>query len=108
MTLKPEDAERIFKERKMQPAKKPTKKIIGFLTSKGKVFAMPREQAETRIWFQRPVPPPLNGVELMRDGNDGNSNLKPPPLKPLFKSSSLRVEIQSATGLHNFLDWYMR
>lgn len=108
MTLKPEVAERIFNERKMQPAKEPTKKIIGFLTSKGKIFAMPREQAETRIWFQRPAPPPLNGVELMRDGNDGNSNLRSFPLKPLYKTGSMRVVIQSATGLHNFLDWYMR
>jgi hypothetical protein len=106
MTLKVKEAEVILKSRFVEPVKTPTKKIVGYATPKGRLLALHRELRDTRIWFQRPAPPPLDGVELLADSNDGNSNPDSGPLKPLYRSGSLRVRILNSAGLHNFLDWY--
>ena len=105
MTLKPVEAERLLISRFSEPAKMPTGKVIGFRTQIGKVLAIHREADETRIWFQPPVPPALDGVTLLANPNNGNHHING-PLSPLARRDTLRVEIDSATALRRFLDWY--
>ena len=44
---------------------RPRNYVVGFTTASGKVLAIHREANETRIWFQPPVPPNLDGVRQM-------------------------------------------
>ena len=105
MTLKVIDAERLLIARFGEPAKAPTDYIIGFTTRSGKVLAMHRQASETRIWFQPPAPPPLDGVKLLADPNNGNSNING-ALLPLTRPDTLRAEIDGPASLQRFLDWY--
>lgn len=54
MTLAPKDAERLLYARYVEPAKSPTKYVVGFHTPTGKVLAIHRTVAETMVWFQPP------------------------------------------------------
>jgi hypothetical protein len=106
MTLAIADAEAILRSRLGEPAKPPTDYIVGFATPSGKVLAIHREASETRVWFQPPEPPNLDGVRLMNSPSNGNSNING-PLLPLRAPTTLRVEIDSRNGLNKFLDWYL-
>lgn len=106
MTLAIAEAEKILKTRLGEPAKASTNYVVGFLTLSGKVLAIHRDAAETRIWFQPPMPPKLDGVSLMNGPSNGNSNLNG-PLEPLKASTTLRVEVDGPAGLNRFLDWYL-
>lgn len=105
MTLKPVEAERLLIARFGDPAKPATEYVIGFRLRNGKVLAIHRQASETRIWFQPPTPPTLEGVTLLAEPNNGNSNLNG-PLSPLARPDALRSEIDSAPALQRFLDWY--
>ncbi|WP_279356194.1 hypothetical protein [Methylobacterium indicum] len=105
MTLPIAAAEAILRSRFGEPAKPPTDYVVGFATPNGKVLAIHREAAETRIWFQPPAPPELAGVRLMGAASNGNSNING-PLQPLRAPMTLRVEVDSAGALNRFLDWY--
>jgi hypothetical protein len=105
MTLAIADAEAILHSRLGEPAKPPTDYVVGFTTPSGRVLAIHREASETRVWFQAPRPPNLDGVRLMDGPSNGNSNING-LLQPLRAPSTLRVEIDSAGALNRFLDWY--
>ncbi|SNT76802.1 hypothetical protein [Paracoccus seriniphilus] len=105
MTLAPKDAERLLYARYVEPAKSPTKYVVGFHTPTGKVLAIHRTVAETMVWFQPPEPPRLDGVDLQSEPNNGNHNING-PLTPLSRPDTLRARIDSATALNRFLDWY--
>lgn len=105
MTLAIADAEAILRSRLGEPAKPPTDYVVGFATPSGKVLAIHREANETRIWFQPPAPPNLDGVSLMDSASNGNSNING-PLLPLRAPTTLRVEVDSRGALNSFLDWY--
>lgn len=106
MTLSPKDAEVELIKRYLKPVKKLTKYVGGFRTAKGRLLAIHRTNLNTYIWFRPPAPPQLDGVTLLADPNNGNSNLKTVELKPLSETDTLRVQIDSLTGLQRFLDWY--
>lgn len=75
-------------------------------TLSGKVLAIHREANETRIWFQPPGPPHLDGVHLMDGPSNRNSNING-PLLPLRAPTTLRVEVDGPGALNRFLDWYV-
>jgi hypothetical protein len=104
MTLPVALAEQILRRRFGEPAKPPTQYVIGFKTSIGRVFALHREASETRIWFQPPAPPQLEGVVLL-PSSAKNDNLNG-QLSPLNASNALRVAVDGEVALHRFLDWY--
>lgn len=106
MTLVVEQAEKILRARLGAPVKQPTDYVVGFVVPSGKVLAMDRRASETRLWFQPPAPPTLEGVRQIPVAN-GNSNLDSGPLAPLKAPTTLRVEIDSAAALHRFIDWYL-
>ncbi len=106
MTLAISEAESILGTRLGPPAKPATQYVIGFRTPSGKVLAIDRRAAETRVWFEPPEPPDIDGVQLMERPSNGNSNLDG-PLQPLRDNSTLRVEISSSGALDRFLDWYL-
>jgi hypothetical protein len=106
MTLAIADAEAILRSRLGEPAKPPTDYVVGFTTPSGKVLAIHREAAETRIWFQPPAPPNLDGVHLLDAASNGNSNING-PLLPLRAPTTLRVEVGSHGALNRFLEWYL-
>jgi len=105
MTLSPKDAERALRARYGEPAKDPTDYVIGFRTPVGRVLAIHRKSQQTRIWFQPPEPPKMDGVTLLGEPNNGNSNING-PLAPLKRPDTQRVEIDSPSALKRFLDWY--
>ncbi len=105
MTLSPNGAEKALLARYGEPAKEPTDYIIGFRAPVGRVLAIHRTTQETRIWFQPPAPPQLDGVRLLDEPNNGNSNING-LLAPLKQPDTQRVEIDSATALQRFLDRY--
>lgn len=105
MTLPTAAAEAILRGRLGEPVKPSTDYVAGFATLSGKVLAIHREAAETRIWFQPPAPPELAGIRLMSAASNGNSNING-PLLPLRAPTTLRVEVDSAGALNRFLDWY--
>lgn len=105
MTLQIANAEAILRSRLGEPVKSPTEYVVGFKTPTGKVLAIHREANETRIWFQPPAPPSLDGVQLMDSVSNGNSNING-PLLPLRAPTTLRVEVDSPGALNRFLDWY--
>src|SRR5688572_18110317 len=105
MVLNVSQAEAILRSKFGEPAKPPTDYVVGFKTPAGKVLAIHREVAETRIWFQPPAPPKLDGVHLMDAASNGNSNING-PLQPLRVPTTLRVEVDSPGALNRFLDWY--
>ncbi|CAB4327319.1 hypothetical protein [Brucella sp. 191011898] len=105
MALNVSQAETILKSKFGEPAKPPTDYVVGFKTPAGKVLAIHREAAETRIWFQPPAPPAIDGVRLLGNASNGNSNING-PLLPLRAPTTLRVEIDSSGALNRFLDWY--
>ncbi len=47
----------------------------------------------------------LEGVKLLAEPNNGNSNING-PLLPLARPDTLRVAIDSAAALQRFVDWY--
>ncbi|WP_288942917.1 hypothetical protein [uncultured Roseovarius sp.] len=105
MTLPPKDAERALLARYGEPAKDPTDYVIGFRTPVGRVLAIHRTNQETRIWFQPPAPPQMDGITLLDEPNNGNSNING-PFAPLRKPDTQRVEVDSLTALYRFLDWH--
>lgn len=105
MTIKPADAESLLLARYGDPAKPASDYVIGFRNPAGRVLAIHRTIQDTRIWFQPPAPPPLDGVTLLPEPNNGNSNLNG-PLAPLRRPDTQRAEIDSPTALQRFLDWY--
>lgn len=105
MTLSIADAEAILRSRLGEPAKPPTDYVVGFTTTSGKVLAIHREANETRILFQPPAPPNLDGVRLMDGPSNGNSNING-PLLALRAPTTLRIEVDSPDALNRFLDWY--
>ncbi len=105
MTLATADAEAIFRSRFGEPVKPPTDYVVGFKTTSGKVLAIHRQATETRIWFQPPEPPNLDGVRLMSNPSNGNSNING-PLLPLRAPTTLRVEVDDRGALNRFIDWY--
>lgn len=105
MTLSPKDAEQILRTRYGAPAKEPTDYVIGFRNPVGRVLALHRTIQETRVWFQPPEPPQIDGIKLLDEPNNGNSNING-PLAPLKRPDTQRIEVDSATALQRFLDWY--
>jgi len=97
-------AEQILRGRFGEPTKPPTQYVIGFRNAVGRVLALHREAGETRLWFQPPAPPALEGVTLMIN-SVRNSNLDG-PLALLNAPDAFRVEVDSETALRRFLDWY--
>jgi hypothetical protein len=105
MTLAIAEAEAILRSRLGEPAKPPTDYVVGFRTPSGKVLAIHREANETRVWFQPPAPPNLDGVRLLEGPSNGNSNING-PLAPLRAPTTLRMEVDSRGALNRFIDWY--
>jgi hypothetical protein len=105
MTLAIADAEAILRSRLGEPAKPSTDYVVGFTTPSGKVLAIHREASESRVWFQAPKPPNLDGVRLIDSPSNGNSNING-ALVPLRAPTTLRVEMDSRGALNRFLDWY--
>ncbi|MFQ0812710.1 hypothetical protein AVM02_00760 [Brucella anthropi] len=106
MTLAIAEAEAILSLRLGEPVKPPTNYIAGFRTPSGKVLAVHREANETRLWFQPPAPPKIDGVRLMDNVSNGNSNING-PLLPLRAPTTLRIEVVGPAALNEFLDWYI-
>lgn len=104
MTLPVAVAEQVLRRRFGEPAKPSTLYVIGFKTPTGRVFALDRRATETRIWFQPPAPPELEGAALLADSAK-NDNLNG-PLSPLNAAGALRLEVDGEAALHRFLDWY--
>src|SRR5205085_2556230 len=102
MSLPVAVAEQILLQRFSEPAKLPTQYVIGFRTPTGRVLGLDRRASETRIWFQPPGPPELEGVVLMASSAK-NDNLNG-PLSPLNAADALRVEVGGEAALHRFLD----
>jgi hypothetical protein len=65
MTLAIADVEAILWSHLGEPAKPPTDYVVGFATPSGKLLAIDRVASETRVWFQPPEPPNLDGVRLL-------------------------------------------
>lgn len=107
MTLEPAEAERILLARYGEPAKPPTDYVIGFRAPLGRMLAIHRGLQSTRVWFQPPVPPALDGVMVLDAPNNGNSNING-PLAPLRRPNTQRAQIEDAAALRRFLDWYDR
>lgn len=105
MSLPVAVAEQILRQRFSEPAKQPTQYVIGFRTRTGRVLGLDRRASETRIWFQPPGPPELDGVVLMASSAK-NDNLNG-PLSPLNAADALRVEVGGEAALRRFLDWYV-
>lgn len=105
MTLAPSNAEKILLARYGQPAKEATDYVVGFQTPNDQVLALHRTAQETRIWFQPPRPPPMAGITLLDQPNNGDSNING-PLAPLRRPDTQRVEVESLSALIRFLDWY--
>ena len=105
MTLPIRDAEGILRSRLGEPVKTSTNYVTGFATRTGRVLAIDRVASETRIWFQPPAPPSLDGVRLLENVSNVNSNING-PLQPLRDPKTLRVEIDGGGALNKFLDWY--
>ncbi len=105
MTLTPAEAERLLRSHYGDPAKEPTDYIIGFRNPVGRVLAIHRTNQTTRVWFQPPAPPHLDGVALLAGPNNGNSNING-PLAPLKRPDTQRAEIDSPAALQRFLYWY--
>ena len=105
MTLTPSDAEQFLLTRYGEPAKSPTDYVIGFQNPTDRILAIHRTTQETRIWFQPPAPPTMEGVTLLDAPDNGNSNING-PLAPLKRPDTQRAEIDSPTALKRFLDWY--
>lgn len=105
MALNVSQAEAILRSKFGEPAKPPTDYVIGFKTPSGRILAIHREAAETRIWFQPPAPPSLDGVRVLDAASNGNSNING-PLQPLRAPTTLRVEVDSPGALNRFLNWY--
>ena len=103
MTFAIAAAEDIHRSRFGEPAKTATKYVIGFVKPTGKVLTIDHAAGETRVWFQPPTPPILDGVRLMDDPSNGNSNING-PLHPLRSPTTLRVEMDSPGALNGFLD----
>ena len=78
MTIKPADAERLLLARYDGPAKSASDYVIGFRNPVGRVLAIHRTIQDTRIWFQPPAPPPLDGVALLPEPSNGNSKHQRP------------------------------
>lgn len=105
MTLAPVEAERLLLARYDEPAKPATDKVLGFKTNGGRVFAIDTRAKETRLWFQPPPAPAMEGIEALPDPNNGSHHLNG-PLSPLKRSDTQRVLIDSLAALQRFLDWY--
>ena len=105
MSLSIQQARNILLDRYGEPAKKPTKYVIGFKNPSGRVLAMHNTIAKACIWFQPPKPPQMVGVVVLPEPNNGNSNING-PLLPLKAVDTQRVEIEDADALRRFLDWY--
>jgi hypothetical protein len=101
MTLAFANAEAILRSRLGEPTK--TGDVVGFTTLSGKAIAIFREASETRIWFQPPEPPKLEGVRLMSSPSTETSSIS----GPLRESTTLRAEVDSRDALNQFLDWYL-
>ena len=70
------------------------KKVLGFDTPDGRVLALDREtKGKTRIWFQPPEPPALDGV-VLRPTSPINANLSG-RLAVLNNPQRLQVEVTS-------------
>jgi hypothetical protein len=104
MTLPVAVAEQILRRRFGEPAEPPTQYVIGFRTQTDRVLGLDLEANETRIWFQPPAPPELEGVAVITPSAK-NSNLNG-SLSPLNVADSLRVEVDGEAALSRFLDWY--
>ena len=87
MTLSIAVAEKFLRHRFEDPAKPLPQYIIGFRTATVRDLGLHQETNETRIWFEQPAPPALEGVALMTISTK-NSNLDG-PLSPLNATSNL-------------------
>ena len=104
MSLHPSTAEGVLRARLAEPIKTHTQKVIGFKTAAGRILALHREAAETRVWFMPPAPPTIDGITLMPKVAI-NSNLNG-ELEALNNENGLRAEVDNEAALHRFLDWY--
>lgn len=104
MTLPVTTAEGVLRGRFGEPVKPPTRYVIGFRTASGRVLALALDATETRLWFQPPSSPEIDGVKWVPSAN-GNSNLNG-PLTVLAAADGLRVEVDSEAALNRFIDWY--
>lgn len=105
MTLSPKDAERVLLARYGEPAKPATDKVVGFRAGMGRMIAIDTRAKETRVWFQPPEPPKMDGITVLPEPNNGNHHING-PLAPLKLPDTQRVEVDSPTALQRFLDWY--
>ena len=78
MTLAIADAEAILRARLGEAARPTADYVIGFRTPSGKVPPFTARASETRIWFQAPGRPVIDGVRLMDSPSNGNSNINGP------------------------------
>ncbi len=76
--------------------------VLGFQTSNGRVLALDRRAAVTRIWFLPPLRP-LEGVNYI--GHAKNHNLNG-VLRPLNSAIAQRAEFESEAALQAFVTWY--
>ncbi|MGO7870697.1 hypothetical protein AB9E15_15715 [Rhizobium leguminosarum] len=101
MTLSRADVERLLIGMFGSPVKD-VQYVLGFQTSKGRVLALDRRAAVTRIWFLPPMRP-LEGVTYIGPSKNDNLNGL---LRPLNSAVAQRAEIESEPALRAFLAWY--
>ncbi len=80
-------------------------KVLGFGMPDGRVLALDRKAiGKTRIWFQPPEPPELDGM-AMRPKSRKSANLSG-RLAVLNNRQGLQVEVSSVVAFQRFPDWY--
>lgn len=108
MALIATEAEKILRTRLGDPEKKnQTKKIVGFVTTTGKVLAMPRDLKSTRILFEGPITFSIPGVVQLPKVSNKNSNING-DLSILRAGSTMHIQVETEAALQLFLDWYTR
>ncbi|MFN3321447.1 MAG: hypothetical protein ACK43M_22155 [Allorhizobium sp.] len=76
--------------------------VIGFRTPNGRLLALDRRAAVTRIWFMPPSRP-IDGVVYVPHARNDNLN---GPLSQLNSPTARRAEIASEDALRAFVTWY--
>lgn len=103
MTLPIDQAKSILRQRLGVPAKD-VAYVFGFRTPSGKALALHPRQKESRLWYQAPEVPDMPGIRQIASAKNDDLN---GPMRPLAAPNTPRIELEDASALHRFLDWYL-
>lgn len=84
------------------PPIKDVQYLVGFRTPNGRLIALDRRAAATRIWFMPPTRP-IEGVTYIAHAKNDNLN---GPFAPLNSPIARRAEVESEEALRAFVTWY--